>query len=176
MIFRETGIAGVVVIEPERLADDRGFFARTWCAEEFAARGLDPSSAQCSVSFNRRRHTIRGMHYQLAPHEESKLVRCTRGAIHDVALDLRPSSPTFCRSVGVELSMDNRLALFVPPGCAHGFLTLDDDVEVLYQISPRFEPSASAGVRWDDPRFGIEWPASPVVISERDATYPDFDG
>ncbi len=176
MIFHETDIAGVVVVEVERLADERGFFARTWCADEFAEHGLDSAPAQCSISFNHRRHTLRGMHYQQAPHEESKLVRCTRGAIHDVALDLRPGSPTYLRSVALELSTDNRLALFVPPGCAHGFLTLDDEVEVLYQISPRFEPAASAGVRWNDPRFGIEWPAEPAVISTRDATYPDFHG
>ncbi|HVF75635.1 MAG TPA: dTDP-4-dehydrorhamnose 3,5-epimerase [Acidimicrobiales bacterium] len=176
MIFRETAIGGVVVVEPQAMADERGLFARTWCADEFAANGVDPAVAQCSVSFNHRRHTLRGLHFQREPHGESKLVRCTRGAVFDVAVDLRPESPTYCRSVAVELTMDNRVALFVPPGCAHGFLTLADDVEVLYQISPRFEPSAAAGVRWDDPRFGIEWPAAPAVISERDATYPDFDG
>lgn len=174
MRLRETTVDGVFVVEPERVEDERGFFARTWCAGELAGAGLDPSLSQCSISFNTRRGTLRGMHFQRAPFEESKVVRCTRGRIYDVALDLRPGSPTFRASVGVELTAENRLALYVPKGCAHGFLTLEDASEVLYLISAPFTPGASAGVRWDDPAFAIEWPARPAVISTRDASYPDF--
>lgn len=174
MIFRETAIEGVWVVEPERHADERGFFARTWDGAELARRGLNGDLAQCSISFNDRRGTLRGMHYQEAPYEEAKLVRCTAGAIFDVAVDLRPGSSTFSRWVGHELSADNRLALYVPEGCAHGFLTLADASEVVYAISERYAPDAARGVRWDDPAFGIEWPGTVEVISERDRSYPDF--
>lgn len=174
MIFRNTGIDGAWVIEPERLEDERGFFARTWDVDAFAERGLDPRLAQCSISYNHARGTLRGLHYQVAPHEEAKLVRCTAGVIFDVAVDLRPASPTFREWLGIELSAANRLALYVPEGCAHGFLTLDDDSEVHYQISQPYIPEASRGVRWNDTGFGITWPDEVVVINERDRSYPDF--
>jgi dTDP-4-dehydrorhamnose 3,5-epimerase len=174
MIFRETTIEGMWVVEPERHEDERGFFARTWDADEFAERGLDARLVQCSLSYNRRRGTLRGMHYQAPPHEEAKLVRCTAGAIFDVAIDLRPRSETFCSWAGVELSAENRLALYVPKGCAHGFLTLTDCAEVVYQMSEVYSPEAARGVRFDDPAFGIEWPGHVVVVNERDRTYPDF--
>jgi dTDP-4-dehydrorhamnose 3,5-epimerase len=174
MIFTSTGIGGVWMIEAERLEDDRGFFARTCDGEEFADRGLNPKLAQCSISYNRTRGTLRGMHYQGAPHEEAKLVRCTAGAIFDVALDLRADSPTFREWFGIELSAENRRALYVPEGCAHGFLTLDDGCEIQYQISQSYAPEAARGVRWNDPAFAISWPAEIVVINERDSSYPDF--
>ena len=174
MIFRSTSIGGVWVIEPERLEDERGFFARTWDPEEFEARRLNPQLAQCSISFNRERGTLRGLHYQAPPYAEAKLVRCTAGAIFDVAVDLRPDSSTFRDWSGVELSAENRLALYVPEGCAHGFLTLGDDSEVHYQISQPYVPDAARGVRWDDPAFAITWPGEVVVINERDRSYPDF--
>lgn len=176
MIFRQTEIEGAWVVEPERYEDERGFFARTWDASEFAERGLSGDLAQASISHNRRRGTLRGMHYQAAPHEEAKLVRCTSGAMFDVAVDLRPSSSTFRRWVGIELSAENRLALYVPQGCAHGFLTLADEVEISYLISVPHEPGAARGVRFDDPAFGILWPEEIIVINDRDRTYPDFGG
>jgi dTDP-4-dehydrorhamnose 3,5-epimerase len=174
MRFRQTAIDGVSLVEPERFEDERGFFARTWDAEEFAAQGLVGAPLQTSVSFNRVSGTLRGLHYQAAPHAESKLVRCTAGAIYDVAVDLRPSSRTFRNWVGVELSAENRLALFVPEGCAHGYLTRTDGAEVSYQISARHVPDAARGVRFDDPAFGIIWPGEIVVINDRDRTYHDF--
>jgi len=175
MTFNATEIEGVWVVEPERFEDERGFFARTWDASEFSARGLSGSLAQASISYNRRRGTLRGMHFQTAPREEAKLVRCTAGAIFDVAIDLRRSSPTFLGWVGVELSAESRAALYVPEGCAHGFLTLSDESEISYQISAPHEPSAARGVRFDDPAFGILWPEGIIVINDRDRTYPDFD-
>jgi dTDP-4-dehydrorhamnose 3,5-epimerase len=174
MIFRDTAIAGVCVIEPERFEDDRGFFARTWDPDEFGEHGLNPELAQCSISYNRARGTLRGLHYQAAPHEEAKLVRCTAGAIFDVAADLRPDSSTFRGWFGVELSAENRLALYVPEGCAHGFLTLAEDSEVHYQISQAYVPEAGRGVRWNDPAFAIRWPAEVILMNERDASYEDF--
>ena len=174
MNFHATPIEDVWVVEPERREDERGYFARTWDRQELEARGLDASLAQCSVSFTRRRGTLRGMHYQAAPHEETKLVRCTSGAIFDVAVDLRPDSDTFLRWVGRELTAANGLALYIPKGCAHGFLALADDTEVAYQISEPYAPDAARGVRWDDPAFGIAWPADVVVVNERDGSYPDF--
>jgi dTDP-4-dehydrorhamnose 3,5-epimerase len=174
MIFTGTNIDGVWVIDAERLEDERGFFARTWDADEFTEQGLNPELTQCSISYNLARGTLRGMHYQAAPHEEAKLVRCTAGAIFDVALDLRPGSPTFKAWFGVELSAQNRRALYVPEGCAHGLLTLEDDSEVHYQISQAYMPDAARGVRWDDPAFAISWPGEVVVINERDRSYPDF--
>ena len=174
MIFRPTGIDGVWVLEIERFEDERGFFARTWDTAEFAKRGLNGQLAQCSISFNRVRGTLRGLHYQVPPHAEAKLVRCTAGAIFDVAVDLRPGSSTYCRWFGVELTEQNRSALYVPEGCAHGFVTLADDAEVAYQITEFYAPSAGAGVRWDDPAFGITWPTDIRVLNERDASYPDF--
>ena len=176
MIFVETPLAGVWVVGLERLSDGRGHFARTFSTAAFAERGMDGAIAECSTSFNRRAGTLRGLHYQAEPHAEAKLVRCTRGAIFDVALDLRPQSPTYLRWHATELSEDNGDALFVPAGCAHGFQTLRDDTEILYQISAPYAPAAGRGVRWDDPAFGISWPAAPPggrTLSERDAGYPD---
>lgn len=175
MRFAPTAVAGACVVEPERHADARGFFARTWCAEEFAQAGLDARLSQCSVAYNLRRGTLRGLHYQAPPWAEAKLVRCTRGAVFDVAVDLRPDSPTFRRFVGVELTADNGRALYIPRGCAHGMLTLADASEVFYQISAPHQPDAARGVRWSDPFFGIEWPGRVEVIAPRDRDYPDVD-
>jgi dTDP-4-dehydrorhamnose 3,5-epimerase len=177
VLFRETEVAGGYVVEPERMEDERGYFARTFSAREFADRGLDDRVDQCSTSFNAKAGTLRGLHYQRAPHGEAKLVRCTRGAIFDVCLDLRPDSPSYLRWTGVELSGDNGRALFVPEGCAHGFQTLVDATEVHYQISTPYVPEAARGVRWDDTAFAIEWPPAPAggrTIAARDAEYPDF--
>ena len=174
MIFQPTGLAGAYVIAIERLRDERGFFARSFCAREFEDHGLNPSLAQCNISYNRHAGTLRGMHFQASPFEEAKLVRCTRGAIHDVIIDLRPDSPTFMRHVGVLLTPEERNMLYVPEGFAHGFLTLEDHTEVFYQMSEFYVPGAARGFRWDDPAFAIDWPAPVSVISERDAAYPDF--
>lgn len=174
MRFHETSIKGAWIVRPEPLPDERGFFARTWCSKEFADRGLDPNLTQCSISFNHRKGTLRGMHYQIAPHHEAKVVRCTRGAIYDVILDLRPESPTCLRWHAVELTAENRDMLYIPEGVAHGFQTLMDDSEVFYQITAAYEPSAARGVRWDDPAFGISWPEAERIMSARDRTYPDF--
>lgn len=178
MLIVETPLPGAHVIEPERFTDERGYFARTYSAGEFAQLGLDSRVEECSTSFNQRAGTLRGMHFQANPHAEAKLVRCTRGAAHDVALDLRLHSPTYMRWYAVTLTEANGHAFFIPAGCAHGFQTLVDDTEILYQISVPYEPSAGRGVRWDDPRFGIVWPDPPPqgrTMSERDAGYPDFE-
>jgi dTDP-4-dehydrorhamnose 3,5-epimerase len=174
VIFIETKLKGVFIMEPERLEDERGFFARTWCQREFEAHGLNPRLAQCSISFNKRRGTLRGMHYQAAPYEEARLVRCTMGAIYDVAIDLRRSSAAFKQWTAVELTADNRRMLHIPEGFAHGFQTLEDDTEVLYQMSEFYHPESITGVRWDDPAFEITWPEEVKVISARDRQYPDF--
>jgi dTDP-4-dehydrorhamnose 3,5-epimerase len=175
MKFTANKLAGVWVVEMERHADERGWFARTWCSEEFAQRGLNPQLSQCSASFNHHRGTLRGMHYQAPPHEEDKVVRCVRGAIFDVALDLRPSSPTFRQWTGVELTPENGCALYVPAGCAHGFQTLADNTEVLYHISGTWHPECARAVRWNDPAFGITWPQSTgVIMNDRDRNCPDF--
>lgn len=176
MNFRETSLKGAFVVEPERFADERGFFAQSWSAREFAEHGLDPRAAECNISYNLKKGTLRGMHFQSAPYAQAKLVRCTRGSIYDVAIDLRPDSPTFRRWAGVELSADNRLMFFVPAGFAHGYQTLEDDTEVFYQVSEVYTPSHSGGVRWDDPAFGVTWPREVQVINERDDDYPDFNG
>jgi dTDP-4-dehydrorhamnose 3,5-epimerase len=176
MRFIETPLPGAWVLELEEIDDERGWFARTFDAEEFRARGLNPDVAQCNASFNHRAGTLRGMHYQAEPHGESKLVRCVRGAIFDVAIDLRPDSPT-CRDWhGIELSADNRLAFYIPAGLAHGFQTLTDNSEVLYQMGDPYVSEAARGVRWDDPAFGIRWPTVDSVrtISDKDLAYPDF--
>jgi dTDP-4-dehydrorhamnose 3,5-epimerase len=173
MRFTETKVAGAFLIEPEPIADERGFFARTFCREEFADHGLNPDLAQANVSFNHRRGTMRGLHYQQAPHQEAKLVRCTQGGIFDVVVDLRPHSPTYRAWYGAELTAANRAMLYVPEGCAHGFLTLTDGAEVAYQMSAPHAAAAARGVRYDDPAFGIRWPGEVVVINERDRTYPD---
>jgi dTDP-4-dehydrorhamnose 3,5-epimerase len=177
MRFSQTPLEGVWVIELDLLGDERGWFARTFDAEEFESRGLNPAVVQCNASFNARRGTLRGMHYQADPHGESKLVRCVRGSIFDVAVDLRRDSATFLAWHRVELSADSALAFYIPAGVAHGFQTLTDDCEVVYQMGHRFVPEAARGVRWDDPAFGIEWPEAggDLIVSERDATYPDFE-
>ena len=174
MRFTEAPLAGAFVIEAERHEDERGFFARTFCEREFAERGLNGHVAQGNLSYNARRGTLRGMHYQRAPQAEAKLVRCARGAIHDVILDLRPASPTYLRHFAIRLDEENRTLLYVPEGVAHGFLTLEDRTEVAYQMSVAYSPDHGAGVRWDDPAFGIAWPEPVRVIAERDRTYPDF--
>jgi dTDP-4-dehydrorhamnose 3,5-epimerase len=175
VIFKPAPLASAVVIELERHNDDRGFFARTLCEKEFAAAGLPTHFPQCNLSRNKRRGTLRGMHYNRAPLWESKVVRCVAGAIYDVIVDLRPDSPTRFQSFGVELTEENSKALFVPEGFAHGFITLADDTDVFYHMGEFFRADAARGFRWNDPAFSIPWPASPEVISERDATYPDFD-
>lgn len=176
MQFVATPLPGVWVLEPDRLEDERGWFARTFDADEFKARGLDLSVVQSNASFNRRRDTVRGLHYQAAPHGEPKLVRCVRGAVFDVAVDLRSDSPTYRGWHGVELSEDNGRGFYIPDGLAHGFQTLTDDCEVVYQMGHRYVPESASGVRWDDPAFAIEWPATrgPRTISDRDASYPDY--
>ena len=172
MIFTETELAGAYAIDLHRIEDERGFFARSFCPEEFAARGLPGRMPQSSVSYNRRRGTLRGLHFQAAPHAEEKLVRCTAGAIFDVIVDLRESSPTRHCWVGFELTAENRRALFVPKDFAHGFITLADRSEVLYMMSVPYAPGFERGVRWNDPAFGIEWPLEPSHIAARDAAYP----
>jgi dTDP-4-dehydrorhamnose 3,5-epimerase len=174
MIFIETKLKGAFIIEPERLEDERGFLARSFCQKEFEEHGLNPRVVQCNVSFNKKKGTFRGMHYQTAPYEEAKLVRCTRGAIYDVALDLRPASPTFKQWIGVELTATNRRMLYIPESFAHGFQTLQDDTEVFYQVSEFYHPESAKGVRWNDPVFGFVWPDDIRVISDRDRQCPDF--
>ncbi|MCU1240410.1 MAG: rmlC [Candidatus Acidoferrum typicum] len=174
MIFSKTKLPGVFVIEPGRHDDDRGFFARTFCREEFVARGLNADVAQCNVSFNKRKGTLRGMHYQVPPSAEVKLVRCTAGAIFDVIIDLRESSPTFRQHLAVELFAGTGKMLYVPEGFAHGFQTLVDDTEVFYQMSHPYAPECARGVRWDDPAFGIDWPSAERILLDRDRNYPDF--
>lgn len=174
MIFHQTKLAGVAEIEMQLNRDERGFFARSWCQQEFQNHGLNGNLVQCSISHNTRKGTLRGMHYQATPFAETKVVRCTAGAIYDVTLDLRGQSPTFLQWVAVKLSAENRHALYIPEGCAHGFLTLTDEAEVLYQMSESYHPESARGVRWDDPAFQIVWPDNVEVISERDRNYPDF--
>lgn len=174
MRFFELEIPGTFRVEPEPIADDRGFFARTFCQDEFAAHGLESVFAQCNVSWNRRRGTVRGMHYAVPPAAESKLVRCTRGAIHDVVLDLRPTSPTFAQAIALRLDPENRHALYIPVGVAHGFQTLADDTEVLYQMSTAYDAACARGVRWNDPAFAIKWPLEISIISDRDLAFVDF--
>ena len=177
MTLTETKLAGVWLIEADVFDDERGSFIRAWMPDEMAAHGLVTTISQCSMAASRRRGTIRGMHYQTAPFAEAKFIRTVKGAIYDVAVDLRPDSPTFCGWVGYELSDANRRALYLPPGIAHGYQTLVDDAEVLYFVSAPYAPAHSAGVRWDDAAFGIEWPlGAPSVINDRDAHYPDFRG
>ena len=176
MTFRETPLPGVLVVETEPVDDARGFFARFWSADLFAARQLVTRFDQVSVSFNHAAGTLRGMHYQAAPFAETKLVRCIRGAIFDVAVDLRPQSAAFRKWTGAELTADNRRALYIPAGCAHGFQTLTPDAEVLYMIDAPYSAAHGRGVRWNDPAFGIAWPAAVSAMNDRDAGYPDFAG
>jgi dTDP-4-dehydrorhamnose 3,5-epimerase len=174
MIFTSTMIRGACIVDIDRRQDQRGFFARTFCAQEFAAHGLKPSMAQCNVSFNHSRGTVRGMHYQIPPVAETKLVSCIRGAIYDVIVDLRPSSPTYKSYLGIELTADNHRSLYIPEMCAHGFQTLTDDAEVLYLMGEFYHPQYQRGARYDDPAFGIAWPLAVRVISDKDAAWPLF--
>lgn len=169
-----TGIEGVRLLETEPIADDRGDFSRSYCNAEFAAAGIDFTPVQSNISRNTARGTLRGMHYQAAPTPDPKIVRCTRGRIFDVAVDLRPGSETFCHWVSAELSSENQTALYIPAGCAHGFITLEPDSEVHYLMGAAYIAELGRGVRWDDPAFSIDWPILPSMISSRDATYPDF--
>jgi dTDP-4-dehydrorhamnose 3,5-epimerase len=175
MTFHKTKLPGVFEIHLEYKPDERGFFARSWCQKEFESHGLNPKVVQCNVSLNKRKGTLRGIHYQAAPYPEAKIVRCTNGAIYDVVVDLRPQSPTFKNWIGVDLTAVNRHMLYVPEGCGHGFLTLEDETEVFYQMSEFYHPELARGVRWDDPAFQIVWPDKVEVISERDRTYPNFE-
>ena len=175
MIFTETRLGGAWILDPERREDPRGFFARTWCERECSAHGLNPRVLQCNVSFNKRRGTLRGMHYQVAPHAEAKLIRCTRGAIHDVIIDLRPTSPTYKQHDAFLLDSQSRRMLYIPEGFAHGFQTLEDDTEVFYQMSEFYSPAHARGIRWNDPAFRIVWPSDDRTLSDRDRSYPDFE-
>lgn len=174
MIFSETQLKDAFLLEPERTEDERGLFARTWCQREVESHGLNPRVVQCNISFNKAGGTLRGMHYQAAPYEEAKLVRCTRGAIYDVIIDLRPESPTFMQHAAFTLTAENRHMLYVPEGFAHGFQTLEDTTEVFYQMSQFYAPDYARGVRWNDPAFGIQWPPGDRKISKRDQSYGDF--
>jgi len=176
MIFTEMAVAGVWLVQPEPSTDFRGSFARTWCEREIAAAGLAARWVQSSTSYTRRKGTLRGLHFQRAPHEEVKLVRCTAGAIFDVVVDLRPESPTFKKHVAAELTAHGQQSLYIPKGCAHGYQALVDGVEVLYQMSEFYAPEHAAGVRWDDPAFGISWPDPSPILSDRDRCLPDFHG
>ncbi len=174
MIFKETELQGAFIVEPEFIEDERGFFARTWSEREFAERGLNSGLTECNVSFNKKKGTLRGMHYQVAPHAQAKIVRCTAGAIHDVIIDLRKNSETFKQWTAVKLSAANHLMLYVPEDFAHGFQTLEDNTEVLYQMSSNYAHDYARGVRWDDPAFSIVWPADDRTIIARDQNYPTF--
>jgi dTDP-4-dehydrorhamnose 3,5-epimerase len=175
MNFNETKLRGVYVIEPRRFEDDRGFFAPSFLAREFAARGMESVFVENNISYSKNRGTLRGMHYQAAPHGQAKLIRCTRGAVFDVAVDLRPQSPTFKQWIGIELSEENRSMLYLPGDCGHGFQTLVDDTEVFYMVSTPYVPESGRGFRWNDPAFGIDWPDGGArVLIQRDQEYPDF--
>lgn len=175
MIFRETELPGAFVIEQQRLEDERGFFSRSFCRREFMQRGLNPDVAQCNISFNVNKGTLRGMHYQETPHAEEKLVRCSRGSLYDVIVDLRRDSPTYKKWFAHELTAGNGRMLYVPKGFAHGFQTLEDNTEVFYQMSAFYQPEAARGVRWNDPAFGIQWPAgTQAILSDRDRSWPDY--
>ena len=174
MIFTETKLKGAFVIELEPIQDERGFFARTWCRKEFETHGLNPNLVQCNTSFNKKKGTLRGMHYQTAPHEEAKLIRCTMGAVYDVIIDLRIKSATFKEWFSLELTSTNRKSLYFPEGVAHGFLTLVDNSEVFYQMSVCYNPECASGIRWNDPAFAITWPDKASIISEQDKDFQDF--
>ena len=174
MVFRETKLKGAFLIDLEKSEDERGFFARSWCKNEFDAHGLNSRLVQCNISFNKKKGTLRGMHYQAPPQGEAKLIRCTAGSIYDVIIDLRPQSATFTHWYGVNLSADNYMMLYVPEDLAHGFLTLADETEVFYQMSEFYSPAHGRGIRWNDPLFRIEWPDEPRIISDRDRSYPDI--
>ena len=175
MIFVETPLWGAYVIEVEKHEDERGFFARSWCAREFGAKGLDHHLVQCNVSFNKRKGTLRGLHYQTPPNAEVKLVRCTKGSLFDVIVDLRKDSPTFLKWFAIELTATNYRMLYIPKLFAHGFQTLEDDTEIFYQMSEFYEPAASKGLRWNDPRLGINWPVAGRTMSQKDQAYPNLE-
>ena len=176
IIFKETKLKGAFVIEPEKFEDVRGFFARSFSQQEFRDRGLQAEFVEAGISFNKRKHTTRGMHYQVPPHTQAKLVRCTRGAIYDVLIDMRPGSPTYKQWFAQELTGENRLMLYIPENFAHGFQTLEDGSEVFYQLSERYSPESERGFRWDDPAFAIQWPVTEgIIINDRDRGYPDFE-
>jgi dTDP-4-dehydrorhamnose 3,5-epimerase len=175
MIFKATDINGAFIVDVEKIGDERGFFGRVFCRREFEAHGIDLQIQQANIGFSRARGTLRGLHYQVFPHGEAKLVRCTAGALFDVILDLRPDSSTFKKWVGVELTVENRTMLYVPEGCAHGYLTLADDTEIYYLVSQYYHATAERGVRWNDPAFEIEWPITKgLVISDKDKSWPDW--
>jgi dTDP-4-dehydrorhamnose 3,5-epimerase len=175
MIFTETKLKGAFILEIKKMEDERGFFGRSWCARELEEHGLNANARQANVSYNKVKGTLRGMHFQRAPHQETKLVRCTKGAICDVIIDLRPASPTYKQWIGVELTADNYKMLYVPEDFAHGFITLEDDTEVTYQVTQFYTPGAEGGIRWNDPTFNIEWPIAPTVVSGKDAVWADFN-
>jgi len=175
MVFNEIEVVGAFEVELEKLEDERGFFARAWCENEFRKMGLKVCIAQCNISFSEKRGTLRGMHYQARPCEEAKLVRCTKGAIYDVIIDLRPDSSSFLKHAAVRLSEDSHKMMYVPEGCAHGFQTLEDNTEVFYQMSIQYAPEYAQGVRWNDPVFAIHWPIERPIILMRDNEYPDFE-
>ena len=175
MIFKETPIKGAYLVDIKRIADDRGFFGRAFCQHEMKAHGLNEVIAQTNLSHNPTKGTLRGLHYQAAPHEESKLVRCTRGSLFDVLVDLRKGSPTYCQWFGVILTADSFTMLYVPEGCAHGFLTLEDNTDIMYQVSNYYAPDAEKGLLWNDPAFNIEWPFEPTLISDKDRNQPPFN-
>jgi dTDP-4-dehydrorhamnose 3,5-epimerase len=174
MKFTQTPLQGAYIIDIEPIEDERGLFARSWCRKEFRSHGLDAELVQCNISFNRKYGTLRGMHYQAQPYAEAKLVRCTSGVIYDVIIDLRRDSPTFKKWYPAELTATNRRMLFIPEGFAHGFQTLEENTEVLYQMSEYYHPEHARGVRWNDPLFSIEWPVTNVIMSKRDREYTDF--
>lgn len=174
MIFNETKLPGVFEVLLEERADERGFFARSWCQSEFEKQGLNPRLVQCNISFNLRKGTLRGIHFQEVPHSEAKIVRCTRGSLYDVVVDLRPDSPTFKRWISVVMTPINHKMIYIPEGCGHAFLTLEDETEVFYQMSEFYNAESARGVRWNDPAFQILWPIDVKQISERDRTYADF--
>lgn len=175
MIFTKTKLKRVFIVEPEKLADERGFFARTWCKREFETHGLNPNLVQCNISFNKKKGTIRGMHYQCAPYEEAKLVRCTKGKIYDVIIDIRPDSPTFKKWISLELSADNHKSVYIPEGFAHGFQSLKENTEVFYQMSEFYYPEFARGIRWNDPEFNVIWPYEDISISDKDKNRDDFE-
>ncbi len=175
MVFKETRLKGAFIIELEKIVDGRGFFSRVWCQKEFQAHGLNPNVVQCNLSFNTSKGTLRGMHYQIAPHEEAKIVRCIRGKVYDVIIDLRPKSPTYLQWIGVELSSENRKMLYVPENFAHGYLTLDDNAELFYQVSHFYSPESESGIRWNDRTVNIKWPqTNGLIITDKDKNWPDF--
>jgi dTDP-4-dehydrorhamnose 3,5-epimerase len=174
LIFTETKIKGVFIIEPELIKDERGFFSRSFCQDEFEKQGLETSIVQCNISYNKKKGTLRGMHYQAPPHEEVKMVSCTKGAIYDVVLDLRKESEMYGRWLSIELTDENNKTLYIPKGCAHGFQSLMDNTIVYYQMMEGYHPECARGIRWDDPAFGIQWPFRKAIISEKDSNFPEF--